>query len=145
PLAQHDGLKLDGFRQQWHAQEQSRPRDADGEQVFVYKILLPGSLWNLLRGRQPGLEVRVSVPNPHFNAAALTEVMIRIRPIGCDKAQATQLLTDLGPSVLESARSYLQPHPERRGQERLQFEKAVQVCPVLEDQQLGEAIVSQAQ
>jgi serine/threonine protein kinase len=138
-------LKLDGFRQQWHAEVVSRPRDADSDQIFVYQIRLPGSLWNVLRGRQPGLEARISVPHPHFDASALTEVLIRIRPVGCEKKQGAKLLTDLGPSILESVRSYLQPHPERRGQERLQFEKAVQVCPVLEDLQLGEAIVSQAQ
>src|SRR5439155_660507 len=49
----------------------------------------------------------------------------------CGRKQATTALEDLGPLILRTIHLCVQADPERRGEERVPFPCAVQVCPVL--------------
>src|SRR5262249_36288503 len=65
---------------------------------------------------------------------------VSARPVHCDAAQGSRLLNEVAPHVLESARSYLQATPERRGQERLVFKDALSVVPVFPGQAFGATV-----
>jgi serine/threonine protein kinase len=152
-LAGTVGLKLEGFRQHWNAIPAASPGDAvssvptwlvpESQQSFVFHVLLPGSLWSRLLGQMPALEVAITLPRGYAETAALTEVFVQIRPVGCSSRKGAEALQDFGPLLLESLRHYLQPHPERRRQERLTFDQTVRVLPAFADEPCGEAILSQ--
>jgi len=146
-------LKLEGFRQYWQAIKLTAAENAPTasqlaqtrERSFVFQVLLPGNLWGRFLGKVSSLEIAVRLPRGNAETAALTEIVIGIRPVGCSPKKAVEVLRDVAPLLLESVRNYLQPHPERRRQERLTFEQSVRLLPVYEDQQPSEAIVSQAE
>ena len=126
-------IKLDGFRQQWGAEVANK-----GQGAIVYRIPLSQSFWRRCLGReQPSLEVAIQFQQPQTLTAELTEVLLVARPVHCDKAESTRLLNETAPLVLDSARSYLQAAPERRGQERLIFQDRVPVVPVFAGQSFG--------
>jgi serine/threonine protein kinase len=131
-------LKLDGFRQQWNA---NRLKSEDDR--HVYQVRTPGNLWQRCLGQSPGLEVEIRLSWPRLSAQ-LTCIDIQVAPVSCNGDKAGQLLDELGRVLVESLRNYLQAHPERRASERLRFEQSVKVFPVLEDQELGEPVVTQA-
>ncbi len=129
-------IKLDGFQQQWNA-----ARVHHEPCYVVYRITMAQSFWKRCLGQdQPGLEVSFHFAQPQSLAAQLTQVTINIRPIGCDAAEGARLLKDAGPFVLDSARSYLQATPERRGQERLKFTETMQIQPLFPGREPGSAI-----
>jgi hypothetical protein len=113
-------LKLEGFREQWGAEVES----ADGRR-FVYFLRSAGGGWRSWLGRQSGLRVQIDAPPPE--GGGLTEVVIEILPWRCAGDAAAKLLREAGPGVLDSVRTYLQPHPERRRHERLPVRRSVQV------------------
>jgi hypothetical protein len=132
-------FKLDGFCQRWRASV----RHAD-ERAYDLLTPVPRDLWQFCLGRQVGLSVELRTTGPQGRTAHLTEVGVVIRPVGCSRAQAVQLLATLGPVLLESLRSYLQAIPEMRAEERLAYYQRVRVSPVLANCQLGNLIECQA-
>jgi hypothetical protein len=131
-------LKLEGFRHQWNAEALSTDTS-----TVAMRVPLIGSFWERCLGREPALEVRLRLNLPRVPGAVLTTVHIEIRPVRCRPADAVAALERHGPALLHGLRAALQAEPERRGKDRLPFAHALGVFPVLDDQQLGEALVCQ--
>jgi hypothetical protein len=129
-------LKLEGFRQQWHARStQQEPG------VFVFSVSMAPSFWRRLTSRPMGLRIEVQLkPGDRRPGIQRTEVAVTIRPFGCSRTEAVQLLAETGPVLLESVRSYLQACPEQREQQRLAISQPLRVRPVLADMQLAQPI-----
>jgi serine/threonine protein kinase len=132
-------LKLEGFRQQWQAQA-----TALSPEHFRFQLPAAGSVWNFLTGRTQGLCVDVVLSQPQGPTETLTEIAVTITPLDPHSEKGARLLEQTGPPVLESLRHFLQAQRERRSQERLPFEAAVQVCPVLPNLQRGTPIDSRS-
>jgi hypothetical protein len=133
-------VKLEAFRDYWKAQKL-----ADDGSACSFFLQRSGSLWQRCLGRAPGLEVHLRLRSPRMTQSWLTEVRIEIRPTGCGPDQAAELLRTTGPLVLESLHHFLQVVPDRRRHPRWPLDRTVQVFPMLEGNQLGEAIVAQCQ
>jgi hypothetical protein len=131
-------LRLESFRQQWHAQVTRR-----APTLCALAVELPIRLWHRLVGRRTGLEVQVLVLRSAGGAARLSEIAVQIKPFGCDGLQAERLLAEMGPVLLESLRGSLQAHPDQRSEQRWQCEQVLRVCPVLEGVRLAEPIDGQ--
>jgi serine/threonine protein kinase len=129
-------LKVTGFREQWKATLVERE-----EGRFVYHLPLGGSVWQRTFGTPPTLSVEIRCEAPTQGDATLSEASVEIWPLGCSQNKAVEVLESMGPRVLESVRTYLNAHPERRAQMRLPYESVVQVAPV-HDGVLGDAIMS---
>ena len=128
-------LKLEGFQQQWKAQgAQTQPGN------YCFTLNLPPDFWQRLTGQRLGLEIEIQLLPGQRSGSRWSEVAVVIRPFGCNRAQATRLLTEMGPEILESVRDYLQAGPEQRGQDRLAIHQPLRVSPVLPDMQLAEPI-----
>jgi hypothetical protein len=87
-----------------------------------------------------GVKIRFQ-PNDARSATALTVITIEIQPLGCEPDQTERLLREIGPVMLESVRDELQARGERRADERLPWEAALTVRPVLPGGELGEPIL----
>jgi hypothetical protein len=94
-------------------------------------------------GAWPSLRVEVACLFPQDTKVSLVEVVVRITTQDCGQRKAVDLLERIGPTLLDSVRSFLQADADRRGEERLPFEQAVQVYPVYDDQGVGDPIAGQ--
>jgi serine/threonine protein kinase len=128
-------LKLEGFRQEWKAKVVRQ-----NDQAFVCHLNFTRSFWDQCRRRQPVLEIHLSLTRMG-PADAWTEVTVAIRPLDCSREAGTRRLQEIGPLLLASLHAYLQPIPEQRAEERLTYQRPVQVGPVSEDQTAGPPIV----
>jgi hypothetical protein len=106
-------------------------------------VRLPAGLLQRCLGQKPGLEVRIQLRAPAMTTESLTEVAVQVLPLACNPRKGAELLTEVGPRVLESLRHYLQLHTERRSEERFPYSAAVQVLPVLPMQEAGVPFVAQ--
>jgi len=131
-------FKLEGFRQQWNAD-----LIHSEESAFVLQVPLAGSFWQRCLGREPALEVHLHLISPRGATEALTAVRVELRPVRCKYEQAVAALEQHGPPLLHSLRNFLQVEPERRARDRVPFEHALGLFPVLDDHQLGDAVVCQ--
>jgi serine/threonine protein kinase len=129
--------KLDSFRQQWDAEASTGDTS-----TFLFTIRTPTRFLGRFLGSRPSLEVKVRLLPPQSAVAALTPVVATIRPIQCSPQQGEPLLRELGPSLLESLRSYLQASDERTNQ-RYPFTQPVRVSPRVEGVQVGEPVGAQ--
>jgi hypothetical protein len=130
-------LMADGFRFQWKAKLVE-----SNERRVVLLIPLTASLWLRLRGIRPGLKVAIDMPQ---NAAgAISEVRVRIEPVGCEREAALAVMEEAAPKLLDSLRTFYQAQPERRSQARLPFDQVLEVLPVLEGCKEGEVVSSRA-
>jgi hypothetical protein len=132
-------FKLDGFCQRWRASV----RYCD-DRAFDLFVPVPRDVWQFCLGRQVGLHLELRLAQPQGVPTHLSEVGVVIKPAGCNRNQAVQVLATVGPVLLESLRSYLQAIPEMRTQERLAYYQRVRVSPVLANCQLGGLIECQA-
>ncbi len=128
-------LKLDGFRQEWKAQGVHQEPGR-----FSLTVTLPSDFWRRLTGQRLGLEIQIQLMTGSRGSSKRKEVVVVVRPFGCNPAQATRLLAEMGPAILESVRNYLQACPEQRGQDRRAISQPLRVCPVLPDLQLAQPI-----
>jgi hypothetical protein len=126
-------LKLEGFRQQWGASLVRRQQD-----LLVFSVDTAPSFWQRLTGRQVGLEIQVQMLSPERSRRS--EVHVVVRPYGCGRRQAIQLLEQTGVQLLESVRSYLLAHPEQRSKERLTCSQPLRVRPVIGGVELADPI-----
>ena len=129
-------LKVDAFRQHWQAEMASCEAG-----TFVLDLPLEATFWHRCLGRRPALRVRVSQVAPRTKSELLTGVHVDIWPLDCRPEQAVTALARLGPEVLQSLRTFLHAEPERHAQERVPFEHALGVFPVLDETTFGEAMV----
>jgi hypothetical protein len=128
-------LRLEGFRQQWNAQTTEA---VPGRYCFA--VSFPPDFWQRLTGQRLGLEIQIELVAAQRVGSRRTEVSVTIRPFGCNRVQATKLLAETGPAILESIRNFLQARPEQRGQDRLTIDQPLRVSPVLADMQLAQPI-----
>jgi hypothetical protein len=141
-------LKLTGFREQWRAEvldADTVPQMAGKSHgiTFAFFVRISASLWQRCIGRQPGIEVQLTVRPPGRAAESLTELHVRMVPRDLGGERALKILDEVGPKILESLKDYLQLHTERRGEPRFPYTKAVQVYPVLASGELGTPLLSQ--
>ncbi len=127
-------LKIQGFRQQWGATEVEV-----SDQYAVLFVPLTASFWQRVLRIRPGLKIQIGIPQAAA-AVSVSEVRVFIEPVGYDRKMALTLSEETAPQLLESLRTFFQAQPERRGQARLPFEKAVQIIPVLDDCTKGDAV-----
>jgi serine/threonine protein kinase len=106
-------LKLDGWRLEHGATLLRR-----GETSAVYKVTRRGSFWQRLRGRPPGVEVEVYRHAGPDAPAAVTPLVLVVRPVGCVGARAAALLDEMAQPLLAGLRACLQAGQERRRHER---------------------------
>jgi serine/threonine protein kinase len=132
-------LKLAGFREQWRAHP---VKEEEGR--FAYQVRFPPRFLDRLFGRHPGLDVLVTVEDGIHQGSLMASINIELRPISCSHNQASEMLEDVGPLVLESLRKFLQAAPERRKLERFSIRQAATIYPLLEDDDLGEGIPGEA-
>jgi serine/threonine protein kinase len=130
-------VKLSNFRDQWSAQ----PIQRTGDERFLFRVPLPGTLWQRTFGSRPSLAVEISSSFPTDSRSTVTGTSIRIWPEACNNEQAIDLLNDLGPRLLESLRTCLNVQQDARGQVRVPCVQPVQVAPIIGGQ-LGEPIDS---
>jgi serine/threonine protein kinase len=126
--------RLDQLRQQWNGHPAG-----DADDVYTFQVVRSLSFWQRCIGRPAGLEVCLHLPPAEADGP--TEVVLFVRPFGCGKGQAAQLLQAIGPLLLESAGTCLEAPAERRVQERLPWPHPLRVRFVLPDRRLGEPVV----
>lgn len=128
--------KLEGFRQAVGA---LLVRSDEG--FYVYRVFKPTSVWQRMRGQQPGLEISLLLSKPTSRIALLTEVKVQIVPFGTDDGvERIELLRNSGPKILEQLRIYLQATRERHAHERYDFPQPLQVAPVFAGNQVGQPV-----
>ncbi len=124
--------RLEGFRRQWKAEAAGD----DGGRL-VYTMEAPRSLWQRWTGAQPLLEIALGISEPEVAAPAgvqtRSEVRLDLTARGCTAQQADELLRVQGPLLVESVRQHLQPGGAGRRQERLPWNHALSMCPLLCD------------
>lgn len=130
-------LQFDGFCRQWPTRTLLREKN-----VVVLSVAINPSFWQRLVGGEMGLDVCVTLELKPGAASAKTEATVKIRPFGCSGPQALQLLTEMGPKLLDSVRDQLRAHvqPERRGGDRLTCRLPILVVPVLDGRVLGKPL-----
>jgi serine/threonine protein kinase len=134
--------RLEGFRAQW----KGRVTSAEENQL-VFRMQTPTSFWQRWIGRQPALEISVSLAAPQQPTLIIgqpcTEVHVDIRPGDCGCDQSAELLKVIGPLLVESVRTHLQVNPRGRLEERLTWQHSLQVVPLLPDGTHGTPIECQ--
>jgi serine/threonine protein kinase len=131
-------LKLEGFRQEWKA----RLVRQEADDFYVFEVSLAGSFWQRCLKSEPELIVQVRFAQP-LGALELTAVTIQVRPSQPHKPLELRALQDIGPSLLATLRSYLQPTPESRTHERFPCHHPLVVRPVFADLNMGEPVEGQ--
>jgi serine/threonine protein kinase len=116
-------LKLDGFREQWQAQEVGRE-----DRRYTFHLQTQVNLWDRCLGRAPGLqvEVRIGTADP---ITGLSPVRVRLDPVDCNRHRAEQVLNELGLTVLGSLQSFLHTQSEKAQQERYPLTHSVVLKP----------------
>jgi PilZ domain len=128
-------LYLDSFAEQWSA-ELVDVRAG----TYVYHVPIRGSVIERFFGVWPTLAVEVHCQFPDEGPVGLAALAVHIKPRDCGQRRALDLLERAGPLLLESLRNILRANPDRRGEERLPFERLVEVIPVHDDERVGDAI-----
>lgn len=128
-------LKLEAFRQLWKAEQV-----ASEGQSYTMRIGKKASLWRRALGGLPALDVQVQCEAVGQDRARLT---VRVRPTSLDVEGVSAMLAETGPELISSLRTFLAAEPDRREEERVPFERPVQVCPIEEQGTLGEAVTAE--
>lgn len=131
-------LKLESFYHQWYGQ-----LIRDDERGCGFTVNMPRSFWAQWIGRQPALEVQVILDRPNPMAATPIEVAVQVRALGCSKKRITQLLQEMGPSLLDSLRTHLLVNSEKRMQNRLLWPHPLKVQPLYPHGKKGAVIECQ--
>jgi hypothetical protein len=106
-------LKLAGFREQWRAERIVRT-----ETRCVMEVRSSGSILQRCFGWVPAVIIDVCFGAPRENTASLTPIRISIHPTTSGRARTDQILTEMGPPLLNSLQTYLNTQAERDSQER---------------------------
>ena len=134
--------RLEGFQQQWNARVLT-----SGEHSLSLQMQTPCSFWQRWTGRQPAMEVHLSIGQPEVNAPVgvqvRTEVRMDVRPRDCSREQSAELIKMVGPLLVESVRQHLSVHPRGRQQERLLWHHPLQMSSIQPDGQIGPPIECQ--
>lgn len=128
--------RFEGFGQQWNARlTTAEPRH------LVYEMQTPGSLWQRWTGRQPRIEVDVTISDPVVAPALggqlCSEVHVYLLPHNCAREASAQLLQHFGPVLIESVRTHLRVNPRGRAHERTAWLHRLVLRSILADGSLG--------
>jgi serine/threonine protein kinase len=117
--------KLDGFRLAIGAELVRRE-----ENVYVYRVPRAAKgFWKSLRSQQVGLEVTLHLAKPMIRQALLTDVTVQIQPYGVSAVdEAEDLIKEAGPRIVETLRTFLQAGPDRRANERFEYNVPLKVA-----------------
>jgi serine/threonine protein kinase len=129
-------LVVKEFCKQW----QGRMWRSSNEFV-EFEVEAPQGWWQKLRGQKGGLRVRIELQRPTVKGSQLTEVAIRMEPVGCTAAQAEGLLRNLRLSLLQGLREKLDARSEQRIEERTSYPYPLRVIPILADRSEGDVVV----
>jgi hypothetical protein len=127
-------VKFEIFREQWNA----TPIPAEDSDSFLFHVVPSHGFWHRYLACVVGLKVHILLAQ--IPSVPCTEITVRISPLPGSGKPGAELMRCLGPKLLVSIRSVVQPAPERRAQERLDCEYPLLVHPVLPDCLLGEEI-----
>lgn len=119
-------LKLDAVREQWYG-----TLIRDDEQSYTFHINLPTNFWRQWLGRQPGLEVGITLSRHHPLAATPIDVTVTINTFCCPRKRGPQLLRDMGRALIDNLRTVLLIGSEKRVQERVLWPHPVEMIPIL--------------
>jgi hypothetical protein len=114
-------LKITGFRDQWRAES-----IVSREARFVMAVRTSGSMLERCFGRVPGLVIDICLGSPRSDSNQ-TPIRVTIYPSAGSSARAEQILTETGPILLESLRTYLNTQSDRSAQERFPYDAVVVV------------------
>ncbi len=128
-------LKLNSLREELFGQQIN-----DDPQFYVFHVSMPSRFWEQWIGRQPGLEISISLAQHHPLVATPIEVTINIKSFQCNKKRGKELVEEVGTSILEQIRACLLVNSEKRVQERLLWPHPVEVYPVQPNGTFGEKI-----
>ncbi len=130
-------LKLHDFLKQWSGQ-----RLHQDDRRFVCRIPADRTFWQRCFGGESGLEVQVLLQDLPEPVAQKVEAIIRIQPYGAANARLNEEITQIGPAVIDSVRTYLQAEPDQRGRERWPCRHPLHLYPVFPDLHLGEPVTA---
>ena len=139
-------LKLSAFEEEWkveRARADKGPAPSANNASWLYQVPMAASLWQRCLGRSPALLVQIDLKAPRLTSEALTDVILRVRPIDCGAERGIELLDDLGPRLLQSLREHLQLPSDRRAEERLPIAVNALVRPIHSPHEIGEGIAAQ--
>ena len=111
-----------------------------GKNALVFQINAPTAFWKRLFSRPPAVQVEVQWARSRPPTVPLPEVTVHIRSLEKGCAADLALLRQLGSRLLESLRTLMQGHPERRTQERRLWTRPVQATFLLPDGQVSEPV-----
>jgi hypothetical protein len=126
-------LKVDGFRKQWGAR---LVRDEETRFLFQIDAEPPRRFWERSTTRPPRLDLLLHVQSPGADHR-VSEARVRLRPLSGNPDQVGRALSEMGPLLFDSLRSYLQAAPEQRAQDRWPCTLPLHVYPVQPDLELG--------
>ncbi len=110
---------------------------------LTFCLIRPRNLWQQCVGRQPGIEVLVELEQTQPPAPVPIEVTVQLRPIGCRRKHAMQLLAELGSPLLDAIRLSLQISQENRLRGRCAWNRCFTLRPILRDGTEGEPVECQ--
>lgn len=128
--------KLAMFQHQWGTRA---VRESDSRFVLHLDLRPSRRVWERSRAG-PVLEIEVHVAPIYGPDQRLSEARMRLRPYSGDAQLQDRYLTEMGPLLFDSLRSYLQATPEQRGRERWLATDPVRIYPVLPDLEFGEVL-----
>lgn len=128
-------VKLDGFCRQWYGQVVR-----DDEDALVMHLTMPSNFWQQWMGREPGLEVRIAFARVNPAAATPIEIGIHLSALRCSRARGQELIEEMGPQLIDSARKHLLVNSEKRTQDRIGWPYTLRVIPVHADGTRDEAV-----
>lgn len=133
-------LKLHDFPKQWSAQLLKQD-----DSTFLCRIPARRTVWQRCFGGESGMEVHVLLQALAEPVPQMVEAIVRIQPYGATDRGLVKDLTQVGPALIESLRTYLQAEPDQREKERWPCAQRLHLYPVYPDLQVGEPIEADAQ
>jgi serine/threonine protein kinase len=123
---------FESFRRQWNAQVL-----AEADNALQLQVRLPGSFWQRWLGGLTTLAVDLRWARPEGTGRA--DLAVRIAAAERCKVD-DDLLRQVAPLLLDSLRSQLEAHPERRGRKRLPWRHPVRATFQVDGDQWSEPI-----
>lgn len=118
-------LKLQDFHRTWQG---TLLRDDEAELLF--EIRTTGDFWNRLRGRRPGMTVRIGLARVQPLSPTPIEVVAELTALPGGGNRSLLLVERLGPVILEKLRDALLTGADKRAQERVLWPHPVLVVPI---------------
>lgn len=103
------------------------PAHFDGQRVLLH-VTVPSTFWRRLLNKPAGLEIEVQIAQV---AKDQSEIQVVVRPFGCGREQAAQLLQEEGVRLLEAMQQHLSQRANLRRSPRFACQERIVLSPVL--------------